>query len=78
MRLVTHLRLCHATSSKMMIETITLFCIPMLLQRSHIIQNRVLYMEIWSMEAVGPQKLNTTHTAMKTHQEAHQHVEHSP
>ena len=30
------------------------------------------------METTGPQTFNTTHMAMETHQEAHQHVEHSP
>ena len=46
MGLVTHLQLCHAMSSKVIIEPTTIFCIPLLLQSSNIIQKRFLYMEI--------------------------------
>ena len=77
-RSMTHLQLSHATSSKMTIDPIILFCMPLLLQFPSIIQNRVFYMEIWTTDSMVPQTLNTTCTTMETYQEAYPHIEHDP
>ena len=74
-RLVTHLQFSHATSTKMTIDTTVLFCSLLLFQGLSIIQNRVLYMEIWMIKAMGPQMLYTTRMAMETHQESYPHIE---
>ena len=47
-----------------------------LLQCPNIIQNRVFYKKIQTMEPVGPQTLYMMHTAMASHKEKHQRKEH--
>ena len=73
---VTQLRLIGATSSKMTNQTTALMCMPRLLQCSSFTRKWLSYSEIWATESVGPQTLNTTHTAMETYQEAYQLKEH--
>ena len=66
-RSMTQLQLSHPMSSKMAIDPTVLFCTLLLLQGPSIIQNRVLYMEIWTTKVVGPQTFNVTRTTMETY-----------
>ena len=73
---MTQLRLIDATTSKMAIDHTALIHMSLLLQCPNIIQNRVFYKEIWTMEPVDPQMLYMACTTMESHKEAYQHKEH--
>ena len=61
---------------KMTIDNTTLIHMLMLLQCPNIIQNRVFYTEIWTMEPMDPQTLYMARTVMESYKEAYQLEEH--